>query len=144
MPGDAREPQRRGCRAKLHVDRRHLEYILKGELTILLFVFPIVLAHQPAHVDLWAHAAAPRFVESGEHIFARISTKHGLVHIGVDPNFKVGAKSKKGPHRACAQLTGQTPRCGWWAPRARTRPWPPRSRKSPSCSTPRPGSSLLT
>jgi len=45
-----------------------------------------------------------QFVENDEHIFARISAKHGLVHIGIDPNFKVGAKSKKGDRSRAAGI----------------------------------------
>ena len=40
--------------------------------------------------------AAPRFTRNGEHVFETIGKKHGA-SVNIDPNFKVGARSKKDP-----------------------------------------------
>eukprot|EP00051_Salpingoeca_urceolata_P012773 m.158322 g.158322 ORF g.158322 m.158322 type:complete len:826 (+) comp17599_c0_seq1:560-3037(+) len=54
---------------RLRVDRRQLEYILK----------------------------APRFCMGGVHVFEQIAQQCGIKSIGIDPNFKIGARSKKDP-----------------------------------------------
>lgn len=48
-------------------------------------------------VCLLVQLKADKFVDtSGRHVFEQISARHGILSIGTDPNFKLGARSKKG------------------------------------------------
>eukprot|EP00043_Microstomoeca_roanoka_P009126 m.87002 g.87002 ORF g.87002 m.87002 type:complete len:1026 (-) comp14487_c0_seq6:60-3137(-) len=66
---DRDRDRERRCEVKLRVERRLLEYILQ----------------------------APRYTQNGVHLFDRIAKEYGIRGVTVDPNFKIGARSKKDP-----------------------------------------------
>ena len=75
---------------RLKVDRRTLEYLLQGsELEHSLLNSTCVDSSVGT-------LAAPRWMQDGVHVFQRIANHHGITSVGVDPNFKIGARSKKG------------------------------------------------
>ena len=101
---------------RLRVDRRQLEFILTGpSSTQPCECSSSPVRRGPSHADVTqifpsrhTHAICPCGVAAkkfttgtGDHVFDDLAKRTGLASISVDPNFKIGAKSKKGTSLAC-------------------------------------------